>query len=88
MLLAFPPDFTAETDPLMVALKEKHLAIHSSRCGNFKAALYLMQQNPELYLALSREVITHHFSLEQINEAFEVARNSSECIKAVIHIGE
>ena len=73
-------------NPLQQALN-RGLQIHTSRCGNFRRALDILEQNPELAAALKREMITHQFGLQQIDEAFATAADSKKSIKVIVDVG-
>ena len=75
---------TASSNPLEEALVNKHLEIKTSRCGNFEHTLQMMKENPKLTSTLKENIITHIFPLDKINEAFEYAKNSEDCIKVII----
>ncbi|EKO52594.1 alcohol dehydrogenase, catalytic domain protein, GroES-like family [Leptospira kirschneri str. 200803703] len=58
-------------------------SIRSSRCGNFQLAIKLLQENKKVLEALEKNMITHFYSPEELNQAFATAK-SSESIKVVI----
>ncbi|MBU2515432.1 alcohol dehydrogenase catalytic domain-containing protein [bacterium] len=68
------------------SIVKKGVKIHSSRCGEFKEALEILDQNPELCQIIEEKYITHRFPLKQITEAFKIAADSSESIKVMIEI--
>jgi len=70
--------------PLHEAVAGRGLEIHSSRCGNFERALAILKDNPEIAAAIRDSMITQRYSLEEIDEAFEVAADSSRSIKVVV----
>jgi threonine dehydrogenase-like Zn-dependent dehydrogenase len=74
-----------EIPPLVRAVVDRGLRLSSSRCGDFRPALALLANDPELCRQIER-LITHRFSARELGRAFEVAR-SRECIKAVIEHG-
>lgn len=60
------------------------IQIRSSRCGDFLKAIEMIESNLELIYKLKEHLITHTFPLNQINEAFTMAKNSEKSIKVVI----
>ena len=72
----------ASDGPLLTAVTQRDLRLTSSRCGDFTAALSLLEEDPELRKALPR-VITHRMPIERLKDAFRLAR-SSECIKVIV----
>lgn len=81
--VASPPP--AQGCMLEDALRNRGLRLSSSRCGDFREALSLLQSDAELR-SLGGKLITHLFESDRISEAFVVAR-SHACIKAVIRHG-
>lgn len=73
-------------NPIQEAILGRNIQIWTSRCGDARDALKLLKDNPDLASKLEKEVFTHEFRLHDINQAFETARNSKECIKARIKI--
>lgn len=71
-----------EGSPLLGAVVGRDLRLSSSRCGDFRPALDLLAEDPELQ-CLGERLVTHHFRAGELGRAFEVAR-SRECIKAVV----
>ncbi|MCF6149789.1 MAG: alcohol dehydrogenase catalytic domain-containing protein [Candidatus Kuenenia sp.] len=70
------------------ALLERGVEIHTSRCGDFKLALDMLQANPEMTKTLEEKFITHCFLLEDIDKAFMIAKDSEQSIKVVIKINQ
>jgi threonine dehydrogenase-like Zn-dependent dehydrogenase len=66
------------------AIINRKIAIRTTRCGDAKASLTLLEKMPELATKLCQTIFTHEFKLEDINKAFEVAKNSRECVKVLI----
>ena len=60
--------------------------IWTSRCGDFDVALKMMKDNIEVTKVLQTQMITHTFDLNNLTEAFQIARNSEECIKAIVKV--
>lgn len=58
-------------------------SIHSSRCGDFRLAIKLLQENKKVSDALEKNMITHSFSPENLSQAFTIA-HTPEAIKVVI----
>lgn len=71
-----------EEGGLIAAVRRRGLRLTSSRCGDFRQALRLLEASESLRNVGDR-FITHRFGNEDMNEVFEIAR-SSECIKAVV----
>lgn len=74
----------SSSNPIDDALSRRAIEIRTSRCGDFRRALSLLEENPAIGEALQRNMITHVFPLSDINKAFEVARHSEQCIKVLI----
>ncbi|MEQ8768757.1 MAG: alcohol dehydrogenase catalytic domain-containing protein [Planctomycetota bacterium] len=64
------------------AVIERGLRISSSRCGDFREALTLLEAQPELQ-RLGERMITHRFGADALPAAFEMARRP-ECLKALV----
>lgn len=67
---------------LLIAVMTRGLRLSSSRCGDFRAALALLEGDAELR-RIGERLVTHRFGAERLAEAFAVAR-SRACIKAVV----
>ena len=63
---------------------QRKLAINSSRCGDFRKAIAILQQNPAIRQVLLNNFITHRYSLKDINSAFTTAADSSQSIKVIV----
>ena len=74
-------------NPLDVAMS-MGVEIHTSRCGNFRRALQILVENPELATVLEQEMITHRFPLQEIDQAFATAAASRKSIKVVVETGQ
>ena len=70
--------------PLWDAIVERGLELHSSRCGDFRRATALLAEDPLIAGILRRELITQHYPLASIEEAFSVAADSKRSIKVVV----
>ena len=81
LLLAPDGDF----GPVGQTILEKGIQIHTSRCGDFAPALALLAAQPDLAETLNRNMMTHHFPLARIKEAFTVAADSEKSIKVLVH---
>jgi threonine dehydrogenase-like Zn-dependent dehydrogenase len=68
------------------AISGNNLEIHTSRCGDFNAALQILKNSSALISTLQKQFITHHFPLEQLQQAFEVATDSGTSIKVMVDI--
>jgi threonine dehydrogenase-like Zn-dependent dehydrogenase len=75
------PDAATAGSPLLAAVATRGLRLSSSRCGDFRLALELLQK-PALQ-GLGERLVTHRFDAAGLDRAFEVAR-SRACIKAVV----
>ena len=71
-----------ESSVLSEAITERGLRLSSSRCGDFRPALALLEQDPQLRADLSR-LVTHHIPAAQLEQAFRIAR-SPDAIKVVV----
>jgi len=67
---------------ILDAVAGRGLRLSTSRCGDFRSALALMESDAALR-ALGDRFVTHYFRAEDLASAFEMAR-STECIKAVV----
>ncbi|MBL8751720.1 MAG: alcohol dehydrogenase catalytic domain-containing protein [Planctomycetes bacterium] len=67
---------------LLAAVTGRDLRLTSSRCGDFRDALALLAQAPQL-ARLGERLVTHTFAAGDLAHAFTVAR-SRACIKAVV----
>lgn len=74
-------------EPLEEAL-DRGLEIHTSRCGDFRKALTVLKEQPEIARVLEEHMITHQYPLSRINHAFEVASDSRKSIKVIIDASE
>ena len=76
------PRADTTSSALLAAIVGRGLRLSSSRCGDFQAALDLIQDDPEL-CRLGEKLVTHRFPARELPRAFAMAR-SPECIKALI----
>ena len=76
------PDAARGGGALARAVAGRGLRVSSSRCGDFRRALSLMERDPFLH-GIGEHLITHRFRGGDLNAAFEVAR-SPGCIKAIV----
>ncbi|CAM2069303.1 Alcohol dehydrogenase catalytic domain-containing protein [Sulfidibacter corallicola] len=88
ILLVDPGARERDPSPLAHAIWERGIQVHSSRCGDFRRALAIMENQPELTNIMVEEMITHQFDLEDIEDAFSVASDSSRSIKVVVNAPE
>lgn len=70
---------------LLDAVVARGLMLSSSRCGDFAAALQLLERNPALR-TLGARFVTHRFEAADLPNAFGVAA-SRACVKAVVRHG-
>jgi threonine dehydrogenase-like Zn-dependent dehydrogenase len=82
ILLAEPPADDLAASPLVRAIWERGLRLSSSRCGNFAAAIALLESDQSLR-AVAPRLITHRFPAARLTEAFAAAAGR-DSIKAVI----
>jgi threonine dehydrogenase-like Zn-dependent dehydrogenase len=71
-----------DDSPLLEAVAARGISLTGSRCGDFRAALDLMEADPEL-ARVGERLITHRFPPRRMAEAFATAA-SEACIKAVV----
>ena len=71
-----------ETSVLATAVIERGLRISTSRCGDFRPALALLEGDPRLRADLPT-LVTHHLPADQLGRAFQIAE-SPEAIKVVV----
>ena len=76
------PDSDVGGSALLAAVVGRGLALSSSRCGDFAAALALLAADPEL-ARIGERLITHRFPAEQLVAAFATA-GARGCIKAIV----
>jgi threonine dehydrogenase-like Zn-dependent dehydrogenase len=79
------PDSDVGGSVLLEAVVDRGLALSSSRCGDFVAALALLAADPEL-ARIGERLITHRFPAEQLVAAFATA-GARGCIKAIVEHG-
>lgn len=73
----------ASSDSLLIrAVAERGLRLTSSRCGDFRRAIQLLEDNQELR-SIGDKLITQRFDNCDMNAVFAAAR-SPDCIKAVV----
>lgn len=68
--------------PLLGAVVARGLRLSTSRCGDFRQALALLESDAELR-RIGERLVTHRFAARSLPEAFAVAK-SRACIKAVV----
>jgi threonine dehydrogenase-like Zn-dependent dehydrogenase len=81
-LVLVHPYAATDGSALLAAVTGRGLRLSSSRCGDFRAALSLLAQTPEL-ARLGERLVTHTFPARDLAHAFEVAK-TRDCIKAVV----
>eukprot|EP01124_Arcella_intermedia_P032639 TRINITY_DN7642_c0_g1_i1.p1 TRINITY_DN7642_c0_g1~~TRINITY_DN7642_c0_g1_i1.p1 ORF type:complete len:514 (+),score=117.29 TRINITY_DN7642_c0_g1_i1:52-1542(+) len=84
-ILIFPLFKKKEDSILYEAIISNSLEIRTSRCGDAQFALQVLSNNLDLASKMEQLIITHQYDLQQINEAFQIAK-SDHCIKAIISI--
>ncbi|MFP6641108.1 MAG: alcohol dehydrogenase catalytic domain-containing protein [Myxococcota bacterium] len=68
--------------PLVTALIEKNLRLSTSRCGDFRTALDMITNDPELAAQLPL-MISHHLAADRLDEALRLA-GTPDCLKVVV----
>ena len=63
---------------------EKELNINTSRCGDFSKTIDTIDENLGLFSKIIPKYISGVYELDEINEAFDVARKDAASIKLVI----
>ncbi len=76
------PATPTETSELVAAIVERDLHLSTSRCGDFREALALLNSSDALR-SLGSRVVTDHLPASELARAFEVA-TSPACIKVVV----
>jgi threonine dehydrogenase-like Zn-dependent dehydrogenase len=76
------PDARLPEAGLLRELVDRRLKLSTSRCGDIREAVRLMESEPSLQ-TLGDRMLTHTFSAAELARAFEAAR-SPDCIKAVV----
>jgi hypothetical protein len=82
ILLTSPAPDDLEASPLLRAVAERGLALTSSRCGDFGAAIELLEADEALRSAAAK-LITHRFRAGELPQAFAAAAGR-DSIKAVV----
>ena len=80
------PPVQSNDDLLLHALLERNIELRTSRCGDARASLELLDTNPELAKNLEETLISFRSTLDGLNDTFQKAKNSTQCIKALIEI--
>lgn len=73
-----------EKRDLVTRLLEKKITLQSSRCGNFRRALNLLQNSPDIRGLLEERFITHRLRLSDLERGFALAADSARSIKVLI----
>jgi threonine dehydrogenase-like Zn-dependent dehydrogenase len=76
------PNEDLDASSLARAVWERDLRLTSSRCGDFAAAIELLESD-ETLRAVAPRLITHRFRADQLNQAFEAAAGR-DSIKAIV----
>ena len=76
------PKAHCDDSPLISSIVRRHLSLTSSRCGDFRSALGLLNRTA-YFEQLRHSMITHRFAPNSLIEAFAIAR-TEDCIKAVV----
>lgn len=77
-------DSSLESKELHRALSKNGVELSSSRCGDFRIAIEALSRNPELIKVMEDELISAVYSLQDIQTAFEAARDSRSSIKVLV----
>lgn len=84
-VLLYPTEKNIEKDDaeLFHTIMEKGIGVHTSRCGDFRAALDYMSEFRDRFENLTRKMVTHRFELNQLSDALKIA-SSPESIKVLV----
>ena len=66
------------------AILENNVRLYTSRCGDFQKALDILATNPAICSAIDESMITHTYTLDNIEEAFTIAKDSHRSIKVIV----
>lgn len=69
---------------LYSAITQRHIQLHTSRCGSFKRAIAMLEHNPERIALLQNNLISHVLPLSEMEQAFALAADSQQSMKVVI----
>lgn len=72
------------SSPLALEISQHHVRLLTSRCGDFRSALVMMQQFQTQLKQFLSLFLTHRFSVRQLDDAFELARNDKQMVKGVV----
>lgn len=78
------PNDSSSNNLIQDTIWNRKLEIRTSRCGYFRSAIEVISENLDLMKVLKENTLTHIFPLSQINEAFDVAKDSIKSIKVFI----
>jgi threonine dehydrogenase-like Zn-dependent dehydrogenase len=82
ILVTSPAQAEIEASPLLGAVWERNLRLTTSRCGDFAAAIALLQSDDALR-AVAPRLITHRFTAAEVPQAFQAAAGP-DAIKAIV----
>ncbi len=77
---------SADDSLLYRSVTERGIAVHTSRCGDFRRALAILEQSPQIAQAIQKYMITDRYDLPRIQEAFDRAADSRS-IKVIVQTG-
>jgi threonine dehydrogenase-like Zn-dependent dehydrogenase len=77
---SLPSSPNASSSLLWDAIVNRKVAIRTTRCGDAMASLKLLEDMPQLATRLCDIIFTHEFPLCDINNAFEIAKNSQTVV--------
>jgi len=80
------PPVQGNDDLLLHALLERGLELRSTRCGDARSSLELLDTNPELARKLEETLISFRTTLLELNDAFQKAKNSTDCVKVMVDV--
>jgi threonine dehydrogenase-like Zn-dependent dehydrogenase len=69
-------------NPLLDYLNSGKL-VRTSRCGDFREAIQILEENSDILSLMERHIISHEFPANKLAQAFEMAK-SAESIKVII----
>lgn len=73
-----------ESQLLAQALSDRGLEIHTSRCGDFAAAIALLADHDDLVSRLRDSFVTDIFPLQQLPAAFRLAADGRRALKVIV----
>jgi hypothetical protein len=72
----------AGNNPLLQYLNSGKL-VRTSRCGDFRQAVQILEENRDILSLMERHIITHEFPANKLAQAFEMAKSAGS-VKVII----